>query len=719
MPSLQCWRLDTPGQTLAFASWDGRLPGVVYWGAPLPSTEDLEALARSQVRPLAPGTLDQVAELSLCPEEGRAFPGQPGLRLRDGRGRPLATQFELDAVEAEDGTIRFLARDRHRSLRYRACFEAAPGEEVLRARAVVEGAGDLILDWLAAPVLPLPQDAADFIDYVGRWSREFGEERVGFARGVHLRESRRGRPGHDHFPALVVPRPGATATQGTAYGVHFGWSGGHRMIVEELPDGRRQLQFGLSCSRDDRDRNEDGGFESGVIHFAHAEGGLSGLAQAFQSHVRRHLVRLPDAPAPRPVHFNCWEAVYFDHDLEVLKDLANRAADLGAERFVLDDGWFGKRDDATSSLGDWRADPRSYPQGLGPLIDHVEGLGLGFGLWVEPEMVSLESDLARAHPDWVLAPEGYAQIPGRGQQALDLAKPAVIEHLFEALDALLSSHRIGYLKWDHNRDITLAFDAEGRDLAYRRTRALYALIDRLRARHPQVEIESCASGGARLDYGMLQRCDRVWLSDSNDARERWRMQMAAMTFLPPEVVGSHVGPRRCHSSGRVLPMAFRAAVALTGHMGLELDLRELSDVEADELRRAIDFYKDNRAFLHAAREYRLEPVGEETSARMSVDDAGDCFLLFAATLAVPRAEASVPLRLAGLDPARRYRVRLCNPEVLQSAATRHFPSPLLTGSGLSLSGAALMQSGLVLPLAFPDTLWILEGRAVGERRGAG
>lgn len=718
----QCWRLDTAGQTLVFASFDGHLPGVVYWGAALPAAEDLRALALSQVRPLAPGTLDQIAELSICPEEGRGFPGQVGLRLRDAAGRPLVTQFQLEAVEADDHRVCFQAVDvRHRELRYRAWVEAPAEGEVLRAWAEIEGSEALALklDWLAAPVLHLPESAPSFIDYVGRWSRELGEARIAFKRGAHLRESRRGRTGHDHFPGLVVPLPGATETAGAAYGVHFGWSGGHRMIVEELPDGRRQLQFGLSCSRESGSREQDGdGFESGVIHLAFAQGGLSGLAQAFQAHVRRHVVRFPEPAKPRPVHYNCWEAVYFDHDLAVLKDLAARAARLGAERFVLDDGWFGRRDDTGSGLGDWSVDPRKFPEGLQPLIDHVEDLGMSFGLWVEPEMVSLDSDLARVHPDWVLAPPGYEQIAGRGQQVLDLTRPEVAAHLFERLDALLKEYRIDYLKWDNNRDVTLPFSEDGRDLTYRRTRALYDLIDRLRALHPEVEIETCASGGARLDYGMLSRCSRVWLSDSNDARERWRMQMAAMTFLPPEVVGSHVGPRRCHTSGRVLPIAFRAAVAMTGHLGFEMDLRELTCEEEAELRRATLFYKAQRCFLHSALEYRLEAPSPEISARMSVDPARARFMLFAATLETPRAETTAPLRLAGLDPQQRYQVQLCNPELLESMATRSFPSPLLEAGGVTLSGAALMQTGLVLPLAFPDTVWILEGRAVSERGGA-
>lgn len=715
-----CWRLDTHGQTLVLAAFEQHLPVTVYWGPALPAAEDLAALARSQIRPLSPGTLDRMAELSICPEEGRGFPGQTGLRLRDATGRLQVTQLRLQDVEAGPEGLHFRAGDgRDPGLRYEAHFEAAPDSRVIRAWAGVTRQDErpFGVDWLAAPVLALPEAAADFIDYAGRWTQELRESRLTFRRGAHLRESRRGRTGHDHFPALVVPLPGATGTAGGAYGIHFGWSGGHRMLVEELPDGRRQLQFGLSCRREREDAAETGGIiESGPVYLAYAEGGLSGLAQAFQSHVRRQVLRFPDPVRPRPVHYNSWEAVYFDHDLAVLKDLATRAADLGAERFVLDDGWFGQRDDDSSSLGDWRVDPRKYPDGLGPLIEHVESLGLSFGLWVEPEMINLDSELARKHPDWVVAPEGYEQLSGRGQQVLDLAKPEVAEHLFRVLDALLSEHRIDYLKWDHNRDVTLAIGPEGRDLSYGMTRGLYGLLDRLRARHPGVEIESCAAGGGRLDYGMLERCCRVWLSDSNDARERWRMQRAALTFLPPEIIGSHVGPRRCHTSGRILPMAFRAAVAMTGHLGFEMDLRELTGEEAAELRRATAFYKENRAFLHSALFYRLDAADADTLAQMSVDPAGDRFLLFAANLEVPARETSAPLRLAGLDPKRRYRLRLCNPEVMAPKATKHFPSPLLEPEGLALSGAALMDSGILLPFAFPDTLWIVEGRA--EAQGA-
>jgi len=414
------------------------------------------------------------------------------------------------------------------------------------------------------------------------------------------------------------------------------------------------------------------------------------------------------------VHYNCWEAVYFRHDMAELKNLAERAAAIGAERFVLDDGWFGKRDDDTTSLGDWVVDRRKFPDGLTPLIDHVEGLGMTFGLWVEPEMVNLDSELARAHPDWIIMPEGLHQVTGRGQHVLDLTNAAVGDYLFERLDALLSQYRIDYLKWDMNRDLTLAVDRQGRGLLRRQVHAVYALMERLRAAHPDVEIESCASGGARIDYGILKRTQRVWLSDSNDAHERCRMQHQAMLFLPPEIVGSHVGPRHCHTSGRVLPMSFRAGVALAGHMGFEMDLRELDAEEEATLKRYTQFYKDNRAWLHRGRQLRLEPAGDETLAHMSVSEDGSRFLVFSATLSTLKPETTRPLRLAGLEPDAPYRIRLWNRDEITRPPNRRLALPVMSDEGLSLSGRSLMQSGLVLPLAFPDRLWIVEGVRMDE-----
>jgi alpha-galactosidase len=704
----ECWRLDTAAQTLVFASWRKHLPCLVYWGAPLAAEEDLAMLAASQLRPIGNAVLDIAPELSICPEEGRGFQGQPGIRAFDGEGRALLTQFRLEGVESGADGLRFTARDAGCGLTYAATFRLFPDSDVIEAEALLssENTSAARIEWLAAPVLALSEQAPAFIEYAGRWTQEFGERRVPLERGIHMRETRRGRTGHDHFPAIVVPEPGTSLDAGGAYGITFGFSGAHRLIVEETPDGRRQCQMGVAEAVT---LTEGQAASSEKASLAFSSDGLNGLARSFQQHVRNRIVAFPEPVRPRPVHYNCWEAVYFDHRLDVLKDLAERAARIGAERFVLDDGWFGKRDDDTTSLGDWHVDRRKYPDGLAPLIDHVERLGMRFGLWVEPEMVNLESELARAHPDWIILPEGCEPMTGRGQHVLDLTNREVTDHLFERLDALLREYRIDYLKWDMNRDLTLAVGRNGMPLLRRQVHAVYALMDRLREAHPSVEIESCASGGARIDYGILKHTHRVWLSDSNDAHERWRMQNAAMQFLPPEIVGSHVGPRHCHTSGRELAMAFRASVAMTGHMGFEMDLRELTLDEEATLAHYTRLYKENRGWMHRGSQHRLQPPRPEIMAQMFVSEPKDRFLIFSATMAVPRSETAGPLRLTGLDTGGKYRLRLLNADDISRRVTRWFDSPLATEKGLSLIGRTLMQSGIVLPVAFPDTMWLVEG----------
>ncbi|MEX3007171.1 alpha-galactosidase [Hoeflea sp. TYP-13] len=711
---IQCWRLDHVGQTIVFSSRQQRLPEVVYCGDLLPDNDDLHALADSLNRPLTPGTLDQIVPLSLLPEEGRGFPGQPGLRLNDDAGRPALTQFTLTETEELESGIVFKCTDARSGLVLSLSLKFQTESRVLEVSSVLANNGDRdwLVSWLSVPVLPVGEEFTDIIEYAGRWTQEFNRQTVPISRGVHLRENRRGRSGHDHFPAMIFAETGAAYTKGHSCAVHFGFSGTHEMLLEELPDGRRQAQAGYGemqrlCRGDS--------VTSGIAYWAFSSRGLNGLACDFQQHVRRHIVTYPQGAGARPVHYNCWEAVYFDHRVDELKDLASRAAALGAERFVLDDGWFGAngqgRDDDTTSLGDWFVDPRKYPDGLHPLVDHVEALGMRFGLWVEPEMVNLESALARKHPEWLIMPADAKQVAGRSQYVLNLTNPEVGEYLFERIDWLLSTHAIDYLKWDMNRDLTLAVDGEGFPLLIRQARALNALLERIRSNHPRVEIESCASGGGRIDYGTLRHTHRVWLSDSNDAHERWRMQNEAFVFLPPEIVGSHVGPRHCHTSGRRLSMPFRALVAMTGHMGFEMDLRELNAEETDKLTRYTQLYKDNRDWMHKGAQLRLDCAAPESLAQMIVSDRRDRFFLFAGTLDVPRNETTAPVRLSGLDPHARYRVRLLNADEINRSATRRYENPLSGPDGIVLSGTALMQSGIVPPFPFPDTIWLFEGQA--------
>lgn len=689
------WRLDAgrgaSAQTIALTS-EGGIPEVIWWGAALPAGEDLAQLAAAARNDLTGGMLDRLPALSLCPEAGRAFQGQPGLVLQAADGAVLLPTFTFERAEEKPGLLRLesVAEGLRLSHEFRVL---ATG--VIAMRTVLESKQPVRVQWLAAPVLPAPQDG-DIIDIHGKWTREFHLNRTPWTPGIRLRESRTGRSGHEHPPYAILAGRGTTNASGEARALHYGWSGGHRMVAEELPDGRRQVQFGHAAGAETKPGTR---FETAELLALYSGAGLNGIGAGLQQDVRDRVVAWPDPARPRPVHYNCWEAVYFNHNLADLAAIADRAAEMGAERFVLDDGWFGRRDDDTTSLGDWTVDRRKWPEGLHPLIAHVHKLGMTFGLWFEPEMVNPDSDLMRAHPDWRLG--SADQVAGRHQMVLDLSKPQVREYLFNAVSEVLAEYPIDYIKWDHNRLLPVVDAAQ--------TRGIYELLGALRKAHPGVEIESCASGGGRIDAGILAHTHRVWLSDSNDALERLRMQHDAALFLPACVTGSHVGPRKSHTSGRILPMSFRAWVAAQRHFGFEMDLRELTEDEAATLKSVTSWWKANRGWMMAGVIHRLDSDDPAVVAEVQVARDGGRFVLFAG-----QAETSVqilprPVRLAGLEPEAMYRVRLVN----GADAPRQSRGPNALKSGaLTLSGQALMQRGLMMPVAWPATMWVVEGERV-------
>ena len=686
------YRIDDGRQTLVLAARNDRLPEVVYWGAALPAAEDLDTLHAAHVIDVTGGMLDENPDLSICPEATRSFPGQPGLIVRDNDGTPLLPKFCFQSV-TQNGTLELVYADDANGLTLTVSFASDPETHIITCQTTLDATRPVHLHWLAAPVLPGPQQSDEMIDVSGRWCGEFQLSRTAWAPGMRYRENRTGRTGHEHFPGLIVPCRGATNTQGEAYAFHYGWSGGHKMIAEELQDGRRQIQWGHAARMETEAATQ---FKTAPLYISYSNTGLNGCAVAFQRHVRDRIVTWPKPNAPRPVHYNCWEAVYFDHKLPVLQDIADRAAKLGAERFVLDDGWFGNRDDDTRSLSDWTVDPRKYPHGLHPLIEHVHSLGMTFGIWFEPEMINEDSDIHRAHPDWVLGSED--QTLGRQQKALNMALPAVRDYLYDRMSSILRDHQIDYIKWDHNRVLPMP-DAS-------QTRGSYALIDRLRTDFPHVEIESCASGGGRIDFGILQRTQRVWLSDSNDALERLRIQHDAALFLPLSVTGSHVGPRHCHTSGRHLDISFRAWVAAQRHMGFEMDPRELDETETAVLTEVTSWWKHNRHWMQNADILRLDSADPAVIAEQQLAREKDRFVVFAGKAATSAQIAPRPLRLTGLNPAAMYRIDLINRNTLHHLSRG---TTALKSDALEVSGAYLMRHGVTLPWSFPDRMWVLEG----------
>ena len=693
---MQVWKLEDQRQTLVLASEDGRMPSVVYWGGKLPKGEDLAVLAQATRLDVTSGMLDRSPDLSICPEVSQSFSGQPGLAIRSEDGTPLRPRFALESVDNTDDTLTVTARDAALGLTYRAVFTLVHSTSVIEARSEIGSLSPIWLDWLAAPVFPAPQLADRMIDFSGRWCGEFQRVDTPWTPGARLRDNRTGRTGHEYFPAIILPVGDARNTAGEVVAFHYGWSGGHRMVAEELPDGRRQIQFGHATGTHLATGTS---FASATLFAARSEDGMNGCAVAFQRHLRDHVVRWPHPDRPRPVHYNCWEAIYFDHKLDELKEIAERAAALGAERFVLDDGWFGQRDDDTSSLGDWDIDARKYPDGLEPLVSHVKSLGMTFGIWFEPEMVNPDSDLYRAHPDWALGDAD--QITGRQQLVLDMSNPAVVEYLYRKIAAVLSVYDVDYIKWDHNRVLPYpdAAQAEG----------TWELLERLGRDFPEVEIESCSSGGGRIDFGILGRTQRVWLSDSNDAIERLRIQHEAALFLPMAVTGSHVGPRHCHTSGRVIDIHVRAWVAAQRHMGFEMDPRELTDDEAVVLKDVTAWWKTNRNWTIAADILRLDSVDPEVTAELQRAADGSRFIVFVGQTGTSAQVLPRPLRLSGLEVDAMYKVALLD-SVGNNPASRK--GVTLSTAPVVLSGRFLMQQGLSLPKCFPQSIWVVEGERV-------
>jgi len=664
-------------------------------------------------RALTPGTVDQLAPLSLLPEEGQGFQGYCGLSLTDVDARPALTQLRIKSVDEFNNGIIFHTFDAIYKLNVSLHFSCANDANVLQTHTELKNSGNTRwrIDWLSVPVLPLDQSFGVLQEYRGRWTQEFTPVKFEMTTGVHIRESRRARTGHDHFPAMIAGTAPLAWTYGSSAAVHFDYSDVHRTVLESLPDGRRQVQAGVA---ETRWLEPTESLHSGNAYWAFSQHGLNDLAHHYQSFVRNHIINLPVPTSPRYVNYNCWEAIYFDHNIDRLKTLANSAARVGAERFVLDDGWFGTdalpRNDDTSTLGDWFVDDNKYPDGLTPLIEHVNSLGMRFGIWFEPEMVNMNSHLAKHRPDWVLKHGDAKHIEGRQQFLLDLTNPSVVTYLYECIDATLSEYNIEYIKWDMNRDATRAVDAQGHRSLVRHSDAVNALMAKIRQAHPNVEIESCASGGGRIDYRVLKHTHRVWLSDSIDARVRWKMQNEAFVFLPASVYGSHVGAEKVHTTARKQPMSFRACVAMTGHMGIESDMDELSNADRNTLMRYIQLYKEHRSWMHTGRQYRLDTVHNDNLAQQFVATDQKQFLVFSGHLDVPVDETLAPIRLVGLDPHADYHVSLMNKGDIDPLATRIFPHPLLEQASSLMSGAQLMRQGLMPPFPMPDTLWVFYGK---------
>ncbi|WP_298301837.1 alpha-galactosidase [uncultured Erythrobacter sp.] len=695
--------LSGGGVCVIIEAIEGERPKIAFSGpeiAPVKPTE-LKSLSAWQY---VHGGPSEDRPLTLSNELGIGTLAPPGLvASRD--GEDWAVDLRVEEIRPiGEGRVQIRCVDKTCAIAAIYNLQIGSDTGVLTCNTQIQNLGNdvLTLDWCAGMCLPLDTRLSEIITFSGRWAGEFQTEEIGAFQGSFVRENRAGRTSHECFPGLILKTPTTDETQGLACGFHLGWSGNHRSRVDRLPDGRSLLQMGELLWPGEIRLAGGESYQSPDLLATWSNEGVGAVSHAFHTHLTQEILDRRTASKPRPVHFNTWEAVYFAHDQDRIIELAELAASVGAERFVLDDGWFGARRNDAAGLGDWWVSSDVYPQGLHPIVNKVRELGMEFGLWFEPEMVNPDSDLYRAHPDWVLGAPGIDPIAFRNQLTLDLSKTEVADYLFEKIASLTQEYQIDYIKWDMNRDCHHP-GSDTRAAMHRQTLGVYQLIDRLRAAFPRLEIESCSSGGGRADYGILERTDRIWTSDNNDARDRQQIQKGASYFFPLRVLGSHVGPRKCHITGRRFSMEFRVASALFGHMGLELNLLLESEADRAVLTKGIALYKEYRELLHTGSQHRVASAAHANVIGVVSPECDEALFSYALLESRPR---TAPDRLffVGLHAKKDYRVTivwpLTDPSITQPSIVQMSD---LMGKGAVFSGAALMEFGMQTPPLHPDS----------------
>ncbi|MFF4833434.1 alpha-galactosidase [Streptomyces sp. NPDC001315] len=621
----------------------------LHWG-PRIALADAESLATRPLPDLSSfeSPLDGREEY---PVEGGPRFVRPALSVRTDERRGTEWGFEAYETEGDELRLRFRDAGAAVTLHYRM------RDDVVERWVTVDNQGPAPLELLRADsaTWTLPdRDGWRLSQLHGRWAAESRLTQSYLTYGEKVIGSRRGHTGHQHLPWVALDTD-ATEERGEVYGCALGWSGTWRIAVAQLPDARVQITGGAGYDDSGLLRLAAGeSFTTPVFAGLWSDGGFGGASRAWHAYQRTYVI--PGADRDRPVLFNSWEATQFDISEEQQRALARRAAEIGVELFVVDDGWFGARTSDRAGLGDWTPNPDRFPAGLKPLADDVHALGMQFGIWVEPEMVNPDSDLYRAHPDWVQYQPGRKRTELRNQLVLNLAREDVQEYLWERLDTLLTSAPIDYVKWDFNRSFTDAGwpgEAYPQRLWVDHVRALYALLDRLRAAHPGVAFESCSGGGGRIDLGVMSRTDQVWTSDNTDPLDRLSIQHGFSQVHPARVMAAWVTDSpNVQLNGRVSSLRFRFVSAMAGVLGVGGDLTRWTEEELAEARDWVGLYKEIRPLVQRGDLYRLRPPQGGLSAVQYVH-GGETVVL--ACLQAQRYGEPVPaLRLRGLDPAASY-----------------------------------------------------------------
>lgn len=688
LPEKQLWLLDTDHTTYAFGFNERKQLQHVHWGARVSRPDDFAPVK-------APRDYAFETSEGMTPDE---YPGWGGMRydepalkvtFADG-ARDVVLRYVSHEIKGETLAVRL--KDIRQDLFVTLLYTVHPSNDLIERHSKIENRtkGTVLLESAQSAVWPLPAGNNYRLSYLaGRWGGETQLIREPMVPGKRILESRRGNTSHQFNPWFAIDA-NATETGGPVWFGALAWSGNWKMAVEQTSNffvrvtgGFNDFDFGYNLAPGES-------LETPLFYGGYAAHGFGEASRTLHRFEITQLLPDRHSPKPRPVLYNSWEATLFAVDEPGQTVLAQKAAKLGVELFVMDDGWFGARNDDHAGLGDWVVNPKKFPKGLKPLIDSVNGLGMKFGLWVEPEMVNANSDLYRAHPDWVVHFPSRPRTEGRNQMILNLARPEVKEHIYGVLEKLLAANNIAFIKWDMNRHFSEpgwsnVAPGEQKKIWVAYVRAVYEIFDRLRAKFPTLEIESCSGGGGRVDLGILNnRVHQVWTSDNTEAFDRLKIQEGFSFAYAPKVMMDWITDVP-NMNGRSTPLKYRFLVSMMGSVGIGGNLNHWSDADMKLATGMVGLYKDIRATVQQGDLYRLlsPREGAITSNFYVSQDAKQA--VFFAFLDHQQFNRAMPLiTVRGLDPNAVYKVRTIDDKFLNRQET--------------LSGAYLMNHGLDLKL---------------------
>ena len=590
--------------------------------------------------------------------------------------------------DSQCSTLKIFCFDKVLGIKLTLMYSIFEGLDVITRSVIIENKGEeaFYIEKALSACLGMDDRNFEMISLAGSWARERHIQRNSLTYGRQNVASFKGESSHQEHPFIALVTPETTQDTGEVYAMNFVYSGNFIAQVEKSQFDSVRMTMGIHPEGFSWKLEPGESFTAPEVVMVYTSEGLGDMTRTFHDLYRNHLIRSPYLHQRRPILINNWEATYFDFNEKKLLEIAEEASKLGIEMLVMDDGWFGKRNCDDSSLGDWFVNEQKINGGLYSLVENVKKLGMKFGIWIEPEMISPESELFRRHPDWAIQIPGRDITQSRAQYVLDFSRQEVVDGIYEMISTILKSADISYVKWDMNRQLStlgsyaLPADRQG-ELSHRYMLGVYRMQERLITEFPQILLENCSGGGARFDAGMLYYSPQIWCSDDTDAIERLAIQEGTALIYPVSAIGAHVSVCPNHTVGRTTPFETRGNVALLGTFGYELDITKLTTDEKEQVKEQVEKYHKYNDLIREGDYYRLASVADNGyyDSWMIVDKAKDKALLFYVQVRAKANAKSRFVRLAGLNPERRYTVE-----------------------GREYAGSTLMQAGIRISAEFGD-----------------